>query len=548
MKQVFRVAFLAVVLVSVAAILVLTQGQAGVAQTDDALAAAATTFRGVLTFHNDNQRTGHNLAETVLTQSNVRVGAFGKLFTLTTDGRVDAQPLYVPNLSINGGTHNTLFVATEHGSLYAFDADQGVLLWRVTTLKSGEVPSDDRGCGQVTPEIGITGTPIIDLAAGAHGIIYLVAMSKTSSGVYHQRLHAIDLSTGAQQFGGPVEVAATYPGTGDNSSNGSVVFDPKQYKSRPGLVLVRHMIYTFWSSHCDYRPYTGWIISYNQNTLKQQSVWNVTPNGNAASIWAAGAAPASDSLGNLYFLTGNGTFDTTLNSSGFPNRADYGNAFMKVSTSLNKMSVADYFTMSNTVAESNADQDLGSGGVVVLPNIKDGNGVIHHLAAGAGKDTKIYLVDRDNMGKFSANDAKIYQEVSGALTGGVFSAPAYYNSRLYFGAVGDHIKAFGFGTNGKLIATPKSQTSTVFGYPGATPAISAGPGNQGIVWAVENASVAVLHAYSAQNLAVELYNSNQAANSRDHFGAGNKYIVPTIANGKVFVGTTNGVGVFGLLP
>jgi hypothetical protein len=431
--------------------------------------------------------------------------------------------------------------------VYAFDADQGLVLWRVTTLKLGETPSDDRGCGQVTPEIGVTATPVIDPAAGSHGIIYVVAMSKTSTGVYHQRLHALDLSTGSEQFGGPVDITATYPGTGDNSQNGKVIFDPKQYKSRPGLLLLRHMVYTFWSSHCDYRPYTGWIISYDQNTLRQQSVWNVTPNGNAASIWAAGAAPATDSLGNLYFLTGNGTFDTTLNASGFPNRGDYGNTFMKMSTSLNKLAVADYFTMSNTVSESNSAQDLGSGGVVVLPNVKDGNGVIHHLAIGAGKDTKIYVVDRDNMGKFSAGDAKIYQEVSGALSGGLFAAPAFYNSHLYIGAVGDHIKSFGFNTSTKLIATPQAQTSTAFGYPGATPSISAGAGGTGIVWAAENSSAAVLHAYNAQTLA-ELYNSNQAANNRDHFGAGNKYIVPTIANGKVFVGTTNGVGVFGLLP
>ena len=545
MKQVVRIAVVTSVLVIAAVSLVVTQGSPGAAQTADP-AVAAGTFQGVLTYHNDNQRTGRNLHETTLTISNVRSSTFGKLFTLNTDGRVDAQPLYVPNLSINGGTHNTVFVATEHGSVYAFDADQGLLLWRVTTLTSGETPSDDRGCGQVTPEIGITATPVIDPAAGPHGIIYVVAMSKTSGGVYHQRLHALDLSTAAEQFGGPVEISASYPGTGDNSTNGSVVFDPKQYKSRPGLLLLRHMVYTFWSSHCDFRPYTGWIISYNQNTLKQQSVWNVTPNGSDGSIWAAGAAPATDTLGNLYFLTGNGTFDTTLNNSGFPNRGNYGNAFMKMSTKLNKLAVADYFTMSNTVAESNDDQDLGSGGVVVLPNVKDGNGVIHHLAIGAGKDSKIYVVDRDNLGKFSANDAQIYQELSGVLSGGLFSAPAFYNSRVYLGAVGDQIKSFGFNTSAKLIATPKAKTSTVFGYPGATPSISAG-GGTGIVWAAENASIAVLHAYNAQTLA-EIYNSNQAANNRDHFGAGNKYIVPTIANGKVFVGTTNGVGVFGLLP
>ncbi|MGB6384674.1 MAG: pyrrolo-quinoline quinone [Terriglobales bacterium] len=516
----------------------------------DMLVGAAPEFKGVLTYHNDNMRTGRNTSETTLTLKNVNTKTFGKLFVISTDGRVDAQPLYVPNVSIPGnGTHNVLFVATENDTVYGFDADSGSTLWQVTTLVAGEVPSDDRGCGQVSPEIGVTSTPVIDLTAGPNGTIYLVAMSKDSSSNYHQRLHALNVTNGVEQFGGPVEIAAQYPGTGDNSQNGYVIFDPKQYKERAGLLLLNHIVYTSWASHCDARPYTGWIISYNETTLAQQSVLNVTPNGSEGAIWASGGGLSADSNGNVYFLDANGTFDTTLNTNGFPVNGDYGNAIMKLSAKKGKLAVADYFNMYNTVSESNKDEDLGSGGALVVPNFKDSSGTLHELVVGAGKDMNIYLANRTDMGKFNPNNnSQIYQEVTGALAGAVFSAPAFTDNRIYYGADGDTIKAFLFNASGQLNSTPASATSTQFAYPGASPSISGSSDNDLILWATENTSPAVLHAYSARNLAVELYNSNQAAGGRDNFGIGNKYITPTIANGKVYVGTTNGVGVLGLLP
>jgi hypothetical protein len=516
----------------------------------DMMVGAAPAFNGVLTYHNDNLRTGRNLSEAVLTLKNVNSTTFGKLFTITTDGLVDAQPLYAPNVSIPGnGTHNVLFVASEHDTVYGLDADSGSTLWQVTTLAAGETPSDDRGCGQVTPEIGVTSTPVIDLTAGTHGTIYVVAMTKDASGNYHQRLHAMDITSGAEEFGGPVDIAATYPGTGANSHDGYVVFDPKQYKERAGLLLLNHIVYTTWASHCDDRPYTGWIISYNETTLAQQSVLNVTPNGNDGAIWAAGAGPSADTSGNVYFLDANGTFDTTLNSDGFPANGNYGNAIMKLSTKAGALAVSDYFNMYNTVHESNIDEDLGSGGAMVVPTFKDSQGVVHELVVGAGKDANIYLANRTNMGKFSPkNNKQLYQELTGALSGKVFSAPAFADNRIYYGAVGDTIKAFSFNPSGLLNPTPASATSTQFEYPGATPSISGDSAISLILWATENAQPAVLHAYSANNLAVELYNSNQASGGRDHFGDGNKFITPTIANGKVYVGTKTGVGVFGLLP
>jgi hypothetical protein len=516
----------------------------------DMSVAAAPAFKGVLTYHNDNMRTGRNSSETLLTLKNVNSTTFGTLFVIPTDGRVDAQPLYAPTVSIAGnGTHNVLFVATEHGSVYGFDADNGSTLWHVTMLAAGETPSDDRGCGQVTPEIGVTSTPVIDLTAGLHGTIYVVAMSKDSGANYHQRLHALDITSGSEQFGGPVDIAAKYPGTGDNSQGGNVIFDPKQYKERAGLLLLNHIVYTSWASHCDIRPYTGWIISYDETTMAQQSVLNVTPNGSEGAIWAAGAGPAADSNGNIYFLDANGTFDTNLNAKGFPVSGNYGNAMIKLSTKNRMLAVADYFNMYNTVSESNADEDLGSGGAMVVPNIKDSNGVIHTLVVGAGKDGNIYLANRANMGKFNPNNNnQIYQEVTGALGGSVFSAPAFAGRTIYYGAVGDAMKAFPLNSSGFLNTTPSSATTTRFNYPGNTPSISGSTAKTLILWATENSSPAVLHAYNANNLGVELYNSTQAAGGRDHFGNGNKYITPTIANGKVYVGTTNGVGVLGLLP
>ena len=501
----------------------------------------------VTTYHNDVARTGQNLNEGILTPGNVNSSNFGKLFIVPVDGKVDGQPLYLGDVTIpSQGTHNILYVVTEHGSVYAVDADTGTSIWQASTLQSGETTSDNRGCDQITPEIGITATPVIDRKAGANGTIYLVAMSKDSSGGYHQRLHALDITTGTEEFGGPKDIQASVQGTGDNSSGGTVTFDPGQYAERAGLLLLNGVIYMSWTSHCDIRPYTGWMMGYDQNTLAQVTVLNVTPNGNEGSFWMSGTAPAADSSGNIYALDANGTFDSTLTSSGFPSEGDFGNAFLKIATANKQLAVADYFEMSNQASENSTDGDLGSGGALVLPDLKNGSGQTVRLAVGAGKDQNIYVVNRDAMGKFDPASNHIYQQLSGALSGAVFSMPAYFNNTIYYGAVGDNIKAFAI-SNAQLSASPSSQTGNAFPYPGSTPSVSANGTSGGIVWAAENVSNAVLHAYDAGNLANELYNSNQASGGRDQFGTGNKFITPMIANGKVYVGTTGGVGVFGLL-
>jgi hypothetical protein len=509
--------------------------------------AVVPSTTDVLTYHNDIARTGQNLNETVLTASNVTSAKFGKLGFYSVDGLVDAQPLYASSVAVpSNGTHNLLIAATEHDSVYAFDADTGATVWQKSMLKSGETTSDNRGCSQVVPEIGVTSTPVIDRTSGTNGVVYVVAMSKDGSGNYHQRLHALDLALGTELFSGPAEIQATYPGTGDNSNGTSVMFDPGQYEERAGLLLMNGVVYTGWASHCDIRPYTGWIIAYNESTLAQTSVLNVTPNGNEGAIWMSGAGLAADTSSNIYFLDANGDFDTTLNSSGFPSNGDYGNAFMKISTS-SGLAVADYFEMDNQSSENGSDTDLGSGGAMVLPDLNDGAGHTMHLAVGAGKDSNLYVVNRDSMGKFNAgNNNSIYQELAGALPGGVWAMPTYFNNTVYYGSVGSPLQAFTI-TNAKLSTSAAAHTANSFGYPGATPSVSANGASNGIVWAVENTNPAVLHAFDASTLN-ELYNSNQAASGRDHFGNGNKFMVPTIVNGKVFVGTPNGVAVFGLLP
>jgi hypothetical protein len=510
------------------------------------IAPAPAKAADVLTYHNDNGRTGQNLNEGILSPVNVNSNHFGELWVLKTDGLVDAQPLYAAGVSIPlKGIRNVLFVATEHDSVYAFDADSTNLFWHVSLLGASEVPSDDRGCGQVTPEIGVTATPVIDRQFGPNGTMFVVAMSKDGAGHYFQRLHALDLATGTDRLPA-VTIAALYPGTGDNSDGTNVVFNPAQYKERCGLLLLGGVIYTAWASHCDISPYTGWIIGYDEHTLAQTSVLNITPNGSEAAIWMSGAGLAADAAGNIYFLNGNGTFDSTLTANGFPAQGDYGNAFMKLSTTNNQLAVADYFTMFNTVSESSVDADLGSGGALVLPDMLDGQGHTRQLAVGAGKDSNLYLVDRSNMGKFNpANDNAIYQELDGVLPGGVFATPAYFNGTLYYGSVGNKLQAFPF-QNARL-TNPSSQTAIAFGYPGTTPSISASGNSNGIVWATENTSPAVLHAYAATNLTKEFYNSTQAAGGRDRFGSGNKFITPTIASARVYVGTTTGVGALGLL-
>jgi hypothetical protein len=498
----------------------------------------------IVTYHNDVARTGQNLNESILTPATVNVSTFGKLAVFSVDGKVDAQPLLLSAVAIPGnGTRDVLYVATEHDSVYAMDAVTGAVLWRTSLLGAGETTSDTRGCSQVTPEIGITSTPVIDRSRGPNGVVYVVAMSKTSSGVYFQRLHALDAALGTELFGGPQTVQASFPGSGAGSSNGSVVFDPKQYEERAGLLLVNGQIITTWTSHCDIDPYTGWIIAFDAGTLTRTSVLNVTPNGSRGGIWMAGSGPAADAQGNVYLLDGNGTFDTTLTTSGFPNQGNFGNAFVKIATT-GGLSVADYFATFDTVSASNADTDLGSGGAMALPDLVDSTGRTRHLAVGAGKDSHIYVVDRDAMGKWNASSNQNYQDITGALGGSVFSMPAYFNNAVYYGASGSTLRAFSV-TSAKLSTSPVSATAVSFAFPGTTPSISASGSANGIVWAIENKNPAVLHAYDATNMSHELYNSSQAANSRDAFGAGNKFITPTIANGRVYVGTTSGVGVFG---
>jgi len=496
-----------------------------------------------VTFKNDLARTGQDLAETVLTPANVNAASFGKIRFLATDGKVDAQPLYLSALDIAGTRHNVVFVATEHDSVYAFDADEGTLLWKVSLLGPGETPSGPHGCDQVTPVIGITSTPVISRAAGPHGAIYVVAMS--NRGVDFQRLHALDVTTGAELFGGPRDITATYirPGV-------ARLFEPGQYEERAALLLSRGTIYTTWTSHCDHAPYTGWIITFSAATLERTGVLDVGANGSASGpahvgpgIWMSGGGPAADAAGYVYLLTGNGPFETVLNAQGFPKRGDFGNSFLKLAPA--GLSIVDYFSPFDGVNESEADLDLGSGGIMLLPNLTDAHGIVRHLAVGAGKNGNLYVVNRDLMGKFSVDANNIWQELTGVLSGGIWSTPAWFEGTLYYGPVGRSLLAF-TAVQARFGSVPTSHSAHVFPYPGTSPVISANGSGNGIVWAHENSNPGVLHAYEAHNLGHELYNSAQAG-SRDDFGPGNKFITPLVAHGKVFVGTQSGVAVFGLL-
>jgi outer membrane protein assembly factor BamB len=502
-----------------------------------------TVGTDVVTYKNDVLRTGQNTTESVLTTANVTAATFGLLRNLAVDGKVDAQPLYLSKLTVGGASHNVVYVATENNSVYAFDSDSGTTLWQVSLTASGETTSDTHGCGQVTPQIGITSTPVIDRSAGAHGTLFAVAMTKDAAGNYHQRLHALDVTTGVEMTGSPAEITATYMATS---------FVPGQYEERAALLLANGTLYTSWTSHCDSPPYGGWVIAYSESSLAQTGVLNVAPGASGSgfssqgpAIWMSGGGPAADAAGNVYVLTGNGRFETTLTANGFPNGGDYGNSFVKISTNGGVLAVADYFALTNGVTESGNDLDLGSGGIMLLPDLTDATSTVRHLAVGAGKDGNMYVVSRDSLGKFGATANNIWQELDGSLPGGVWSTPAYFNGVVYYGSNGGTLKAFSL-TNALLSGVAVSQTATQFTYPGTSPVASANGTANGIIWAYENATPAVLHAYDATNLARELYNSNQAANGRDQFGAGNKFIAPTVADGKVFVASTATIGVFGL--
>jgi hypothetical protein len=521
---------------------VITNGAGSVTSSQAKLTVTATppstgATSDITTYKYNVGRTGLNSTETALTLANVNSTQFGLLRKMAVDGKVDAQPLYLANLTVAGAAHNVVYVATEHGSVWAFDSDTGTKLWQVSLLKGGESPATN-GCSQITPEIGVTSTPVIDRAAG---IIYAVAMSVDGSSNYHQRLHALDITSGAELLGGPTDITASYTGTGAPTS-----FNPAQHAERAGLLLSGGAIYTTWTSHCDVAPYSGWVIAFSASTLARSAVLNVAADSqNGPSIWMSGGGPAADSSGNVYVITANGDFDTTLDANGFPNHGDFGNSFLKIAPASGGLTVTDYFAQHDTVARSSQDADLGSGGELLLPDMNDSTGKTRHLMAGAGKDTNIYLVDRDSMGKFNSSTNNIVQTLSGVLPGGVWSTPAYFNNTLYFGDVSGTLKAFAISA-AKIASTPSSQSPTSFVYPGTAASVSANGTANGIVWAHENTSPGVLHAFDASNLSHELYNSNQAANAKDQFGAGNKYITPVVADGKVFVGTTNSVAVFGL--
>lgn len=504
---------------------------------------SAVMANDITTYHNDPQRTGQNLHETILTPLNVNVATFGKLFSMPVDGKIDGEPLYLEGVSIpNKGVHNVIYTATENASAFAFDADNGALLWQVSLLEPGETAATaiELNCFATTPLIGVTSTPVIDRTAGPNGTIYLVAMSQDMSGNYYHRLHALDVTTGTEEFDGPTTVSATFPNLGSG-----VTFVPEQYMERSALLALDGTIYTTWTSHCDIKPYTGWIIGYSATTLQQTQVLNITPNGIQGAIWMGGGGMAADN-GNIFVLDGNGTFDTQLNGQGFPSEGDYGNAFIKLSTARGQLQVEDYFTMSETEIESKKDIDLGSGGALVLPPMTDAKGIVRHLAVGAGKDTNIYLADTTNMGKFDPDNDTIYQELDGVLPGGIYGAPAYFNGSLYYAPQGYNMMQFTF-SQALLNSTATSITTAVYANPGATPSVSANGSENGIVWAIEHDKVHnILHAYDASNLQTELYNSYQAG-TRDHFGWAGQFVPPLIVNGKVYIGGWTGVTVYGLL-
>lgn len=533
-----------------------------------------TDLTGVLTYHNDVSRDGANTREFALTTSNVATASFGKLFSCAVDGAVYAQPLWVPNLTIGGGKHNVIFVATQHDSVYAIDADTGsgttcTQYWKVSLLNGGTPvnPGDTGESGDISGEIGITGTPVIDSSSGT-----LYVVSKTLEGsTYHQRLHALALANGAEKFSGPVDItqAITVAGSGDtgdssvgcSSSSGTVPFCPLRENQRPGLALAGGSVYVSWASHGDNQPYHGWIMSFTASNLQVAPVvFNDSPNGRESGIWMAGGAPAFDASNNVYVMTGNGDFDNTI--------SDYGDTMLKLNSAL---AVQDWFTPNVEATLDSSDLDLGSGGAVVLVDLP--NSTVPHVLIGGGKGTnfagQIYVVNRDNMGQFNANNDSVVYEFS--LGSAIFSTPGFWQNTVYVAGIGLSLEAFPISTSNSTLGAMSSASPTTFGFPGATPSISSSSATNGIVWAIDSsnygmsdtnaggvAGPAILHAYSATNLANELWNSSQSAANK----AGNavKFTVPTVANGKVYIGTrgndtTQGSGatkgeldVYGLIP
>lgn len=508
---------------------------------------------GTLTYHNDVARTGQNVEETSLTPGNVRTTSFGKLFSYPVDGYVYAQPLYVRDVPMNGQLHDIVVVATEHDSVYAFDADRQTVdpLWHTSFVDDSvgvtRVPSGDVSCMDLIPEIGITGTPVIDPATGT---LYVVAKTKEND-TYVHRLYALDIRNGSPKPGSGVLIQAGVPGSGDpNDGLGNVLFGPDSLRAnqRAALLLANDAVYVAFASFCDVGPYHGWVMAYNATTLALVAAFNDTPDGEAGGIWQSGAGPAADADGNIYVMTANGSFDADFGGT------DFGDSILKLRGTT--LIISDYFTPYDQSDLSDSDTDLSAGGPVVLPDQSVGP---KHLLVGAGKNGTIYLVDRDDMGNFqNGSDSQIVQSLPLAVGtppinvnlgfASFWGVPAYFQNTLYFAGRGDSLKAFAL-NNGKLGTAPAAQSANIFPYPGAVPVVSANGSSDGIVWVIDRGAGAgaVLRAYRASDVSDELYNSDQNM-PRDNPGLPVKFSVPTVADGKVFVGTQDRLSVFGRLP
>ena len=512
-------------------------------------ASLATAQVAVTTYQYDSSRSGTNTHESVLTPSNVNVSQFGKIRTFTVQGYVYAQPLYVPNLTIGGTSHNVVFIATEHDQIYAFDVNSGAQLWQANLLKGinpldvvTSVPNSDVNCTDLVPEIGVTGTPLIDTTTNT---MYVVAKLKEHNPVtgvtrYYHRLHGLDITTGLDKIAVRT-VIALVRGNGTGSIGGTISFDPLIQNQRAGLLLADGQVMVSWSSHCDLGNYHGWLMSFDKNTLALTGAWMDTPNGEEGGFWAGGSGPAADASGTIFIPTGNGDF--TANSGG----VDYGDSVLRLHWSSTGFNITDYFTPWDQQTLDNNDTDVASGGVVLLP---DQSGPHPHLLIQVGKEGTIDMIDRDNMGHFHQNnDDQIVQTLPFAI-GGVWGGLAFWNNYAYFGGSNDHLKAYSFNpSTEQLSSSPASSSQHTFAYPGPTPVVSANGTSNGVVWAIQADNSdhnAVLHAFNATNLNSELYNSEQNSN-RDFPGLGVKFSVPTVADGHVFVGAQNQVAMFGLL-
>ena len=506
--------------------------------------AFAQTPVSVLTQHNDNFRTGANLSETKLSVTNVNSSTFGKLFSLPVDGFTSAQPLYAPNIVIPGqGTHNIIYVATAHDSVYAFDADSGTLIW--TKSLGTSVPSDVINTPNILVEVGIVSTPVIDPATQT---IYVVAKTY-ESGKQLFRLHALDMTTGAEKLGGPILITAQSPGTGDgNDGTGHISFVPEKENQRPALTLINGVIYLAFASHEDYDPYHGWVLAYLASDLSQKAAYNVTPNGGRGGIWMSGQGLVADASDNLYLMTGNSA-QGSESSAG-----DYGESFLKLTFSGSSLGVADYFKPGNYDNLNAYDSDLGSGGPVGIPGTTE--------IVGEGKEGILYVVNTNNMGGLNLSADAVVQKF--AASGGLWGAPIFWNSlttpTLYVWGNGDKLKAYSFNSGTGLFATSPSSVSSTSIVSGGDPcgALSVSSnGNTagtGIVWAAipladpdHDTVQGTLCAFDAANVGTELWDSRQNA-ARDSYGSFAKFVAPTVANGKVYMGTDSGqVSVYGLL-